>query len=151
MYFILKYSITKCNSVLSIKYKVQRIKYTFSIYLLFLINNMYGLWNLMYPLICTLKKWRFPPFSEIVRLLMSMQVDRINQRRLFWSGKYVNPNSKEYKTLEGESNYAVSGKRKNQLSQWVDNKQNKLTIFPLGKYLQEVIMKKLFCVFLLYF
>ena len=48
---------------------------------------------------------------------MSMQVDRINQRRLFWSGKYVNPNSKEYKTLEGESNYAVSGKRKNQLSQ----------------------------------
>ena len=39
---------------------------------------------------------------------MSMQVDRINQQSLFWSGKYVNPNSKEYKTLEGESNYAVS-------------------------------------------
>ena len=39
---------------------------------------------------------------------MSMQVDRINQKRIFWSGKYVNPNSKEYKTLEGESNYAVS-------------------------------------------
>ena len=37
-----------------------------------------------------------------------MQVDRINQQRIFWSGKYVNPNSKEYKTLEGESNYAVS-------------------------------------------
>ena len=48
--------------------------------------------------------------SEIVRLLMSMQVDRINQQRIFWSGKYVNPNSKEYKTLEGESNYAVSSK-----------------------------------------
>ena len=46
--------------------------------------------------------------SEIVRLLMSMQVDRINHQRLFWSGKYVNPNSKEYRTLEGESNYAVS-------------------------------------------
>ena len=42
---------------------------------------------------------------------MSMQVDRINQQRIFWSGKYVNPNSKEYKTLEGESNYAVSCKR----------------------------------------
>ena len=39
---------------------------------------------------------------------MSMQVDRINQKRIFWSGKYVNPNSKEYQTLEGESNYAVS-------------------------------------------
>ena len=49
--------------------------------------------------------------SEIVRLLMSMQVDRINQQRIFWSGKYVNPNSKEYKTLEGESNYAVSGRK----------------------------------------
>ena len=36
---------------------------------------------------------------------MSMQVDRINQRRIFWSGKYVNPNSKEYKTLEGESKH----------------------------------------------
>ena len=43
---------------------------------------------------------------------MSMQVDRINQKRIFWSGKYVNPNSKEYKTLEGESNYAVSNKKK---------------------------------------
>ena len=40
-----------------------------------------------------------------------MQVDRINQQRIFWSGKYVNPNSKEYKTLEGESNYAVSCKK----------------------------------------
>ena len=44
---------------------------------------------------------------------MSMQVDRINQKRIFWSGKYVNPNSKEYKTLEGESNYAVSNEMKN--------------------------------------
>ena len=43
-----------------------------------------------------------------------MQVDRINQKRLFWSGKYVNPNSKEYKTLEGESNYAVSVNKENQ-------------------------------------
>ena len=57
-------------------------------------------------------------FSEIVRLLMSMQVDRINQKRIFWSGKYVNPNSKEYKTLEGESNYAVSNKMKKFSTIW---------------------------------
>ena len=57
-------------------------------------------------------------FSEIVRLLMSMQVDRINQKRIFWSGKYVNPNSKEYKTLEGESNYAVSNKMKQFSTIW---------------------------------
>ena len=57
-------------------------------------------------------------FSEIVRLLMSMQVDRINQKRIFWSGKYVNPNSKEYKTLEGESNYAVSNKMKKISTIW---------------------------------
>ena len=51
---------------------------------------------------------------------MSMQVDRINQKRIFWSGKYVNPNSKEYKTLEGESNYAVSNEMKN--SYYMNNK-----------------------------
>ena len=46
--------------------------------------------------------------SEIVRLLMSMQVDRINQQKVVWNGNYKNPNSREYQTLEGESNYAVS-------------------------------------------
>ena len=89
---------------------------TFSIHLL---EVLWGnLWDVVCRLVfCLLNKLSFPPFSEIVRLLMSMQVDRMNQRRLFWSGKYVNPNSKEYKTLEGESNYAVSVKIKvNQVS-----------------------------------
>lgn len=49
---------------------------------------------------------------EIVRLLMSMQVDRINQQRIFWSGNYLNPNSREYQTLESEATYAVSMQRK---------------------------------------
>ena len=39
---------------------------------------------------------------------MSMQVDRLKQQRIFWSGNYLNPNSHEYQTLEDESNYAVS-------------------------------------------
>jgi hypothetical protein len=38
---------------------------------------------------------------------MSMQVDRVQQQRIFWSGNYVNPNSREYQTLEDESNYAI--------------------------------------------
>lgn len=39
---------------------------------------------------------------------MSMQVDRINDQRIFWSGNYLNPNSREYRTLEDEASYAVS-------------------------------------------
>ena len=38
---------------------------------------------------------------------MSMQVDRVNKDRIFWSGNYRNPNSREYLLLEDESNYAV--------------------------------------------
>ena len=38
---------------------------------------------------------------------MSMQVDRVNQQRIFWSGNYLNPNSIEYQTLEDESSYAI--------------------------------------------
>ena len=49
----------------------------------------------------------FPPRAETIRLLMSMQVDRLKQQRIFWSGNYLNPNSHEYQTLEDESNYAV--------------------------------------------
>ena len=78
-------------------------------------------------------------FSEIVRLLMSMQVDRINQKRIFWSGKYVNPNSKEYKTLEGESNYAVSNKMKKFLLYGTDMFQQQIFLFS------RKIMLKCFC------
>ena len=78
-------------------------------------------------------------FSEIVRLLMSMQVDRINQKRIFWSGKYVNPNSKEYKTLEGESNYAVSNKKKKILPYETDMFQQQIFFFS------RKIMLKCFC------
>ena len=49
-----------------------------------------------------------PSHAETIRLLMSMQVDRLKQQRIFWSGNYLNPNSHEYQTLEDESNYAVS-------------------------------------------
>jgi len=44
---------------------------------------------------------------KTIRLLMSMQVDRLKQQRIFWSGNYLNPNSHEYQTLEDESNYAI--------------------------------------------
>ncbi len=40
--------------------------------------------------------------------MMSMQVDRINQRRIAWGPRYANPNSEEYRSLEDEANYAVS-------------------------------------------
>ncbi len=51
----------------------------------------------------------FSPSAETVLLLMSMQVDRVDRQRIFWSGNYLNPNSIEYQTLEGEASYAVSG------------------------------------------
>jgi hypothetical protein len=38
---------------------------------------------------------------------MSLQVDRIENERLFWSGNYVNPGAREYQTLEEEANLAV--------------------------------------------
>ena len=89
-------------------------------------------------------------FSEIVRLLMSMQVDRINQRRIFWSGKYVNPNSKEYKTLEGESNYAVSVNEKLNVTVFTFTNNANLR-FSFAKNFQGLIMNNLYCVFLHYF
>ena len=67
---------------------------------------------------------------------MSMQVDRINQKRIFWSGKYVNPNSKEYKTLEGESNYAVSNKMKNFQLYGNDMFQQQIFLFSGKKMLK---------------
>ncbi len=45
--------------------------------------------------------------AEIVQLLMSMQVDRINQVQLQWSSNYQNPNSREYRLLLDEANKAV--------------------------------------------
>ena len=56
----------------------------------------------------TLLTFLSPSHAETIRLLMSMQVDRLKQQRIFWSGNYLNPNSHEYQTLEDESNYAVS-------------------------------------------
>ncbi|XP_040563775.1 uncharacterized protein [Lepeophtheirus salmonis] len=47
------------------------------------------------------------PCKKTVKLLMSLQVDRINNNRIFWSNHYENPNSEEYQLLEGESNYAI--------------------------------------------
>lgn len=44
---------------------------------------------------------------------MSMQVDRVDRRKIYWSGNYINPNSNEYRLLENEANYAVSSKKMN--------------------------------------
>ena len=68
-----------------------------------------------------------------------MQVDRINQKRIFWSGKYVNPNSKEYKTLEGESNYAVSSKENSDITVYKSNIMLNVKVF-FAK------LQKLYCV-----
>ena len=38
---------------------------------------------------------------------MSMQVDRVDRQRIYWTGNYVNPNSVEYRLLEDEANQAV--------------------------------------------
>ena len=46
--------------------------------------------------------------TEIIRLLMSMQVDRVDRQRIYWNGNYVNPNSLEYRLLEDEATQAVS-------------------------------------------
>ncbi len=65
-------------------------------------------------MLCTvLTKFVFE--TETVRLLMSMQVDRVDGQRIFWSGNYLNPNSVEYQTLESEANYAVSTVESNYL------------------------------------
>jgi hypothetical protein len=45
--------------------------------------------------------------TEIVQLLMSMQVDRINQVQLQWNSNYLNPNSMEYRVLADEATKAV--------------------------------------------
>lgn len=46
--------------------------------------------------------------QETVRLLMSMQVDRMDLAKLTWNKNYLNPNSAEYRDLEQEAVYAVS-------------------------------------------
>ena len=45
--------------------------------------------------------------TEVVQLLMSMQVDRINQAQLQWNSNYQNPNSREYRVLNDEATKAV--------------------------------------------
>ena len=45
--------------------------------------------------------------TEVVQLLMSMQVDRINQAQLQWNSNYQNPNSREYRVLYDEATKAV--------------------------------------------
>ena len=45
--------------------------------------------------------------TEVVQLLMSMQVDRINQAQLQWNSNYLNPNSREYRVLYDEATKAV--------------------------------------------
>ena len=47
-------------------------------------------------------------FPETIRLMMSLQVDRIKQRQVRWGQSYTNPNSENYRTLEDEAIYAVS-------------------------------------------
>ena len=48
-------------------------------------------------------------FAETIRLMMSLQVDRIKQRQVRWDRQsYTNPNSENYRTLEDEAIYAVS-------------------------------------------
>ena len=70
-------------------------------------SNMRPL-SFLAPNLTTLLTILSPSHAETIRLLMSMQVDRLKQQRIFWSGNYLNPNSHEYQTLEDESNYAVS-------------------------------------------
>ena len=45
---------------------------------------------------------------EIVRLLMSMKIDRIQEEKIVWNNEYDNQNTEMYQVLEGEVNYAVS-------------------------------------------
>ena len=46
--------------------------------------------------------------SEIVRLLMSMKIDRIQDDKIIWNNDYNNQNTEQYQVLEGEVDYAVS-------------------------------------------
>ena len=50
----------------------------------------------------------FLSITETIRLMMSLQVDRIKQNKIGWNSDYVNPNSQAYRVLEDESVYAVS-------------------------------------------
>ena len=58
--------------------------------------------------------WTISSFSkpivslETIRLMMSLQVDRVKQRRIQWNRDYENPSSEAYRTLEDEAIYAVS-------------------------------------------
>ena len=45
---------------------------------------------------------------EIVRLLMSMKIDRIQEEKIVWNNEYDSQNTEMYQVLEGEVNYAVS-------------------------------------------
>jgi len=45
--------------------------------------------------------------KKIVRLLMSMKIDRIQDDRIKWNNGYENQNTEEYQVLEGEVNYAI--------------------------------------------
>eukprot|EP00090_Calanus_glacialis_P024763 TRINITY_DN3845_c0_g1_i2.p1 TRINITY_DN3845_c0_g1~~TRINITY_DN3845_c0_g1_i2.p1 ORF type:complete len:1336 (-),score=262.38 TRINITY_DN3845_c0_g1_i2:474-4481(-) len=45
--------------------------------------------------------------KKIVRLLMSMKIDRIQEDKIVWNNGYENQNTEEYQVLEGEVNYAI--------------------------------------------
>merc|ERR1719266_3072148 len=45
--------------------------------------------------------------KKTIRLMMSLQVDRIKQKKIEWNSDYVNPNSQAYRVLEDESVYAI--------------------------------------------
>ena len=52
--------------------------------------------------------FHFTTFTETVRLLMSMKIDRIKDDKIRWSEMYMDQNTEQYHTLEDEVNYAVS-------------------------------------------
>jgi len=45
--------------------------------------------------------------KKIVRLLMSMKIDRIQEEKIVWNNEYDNQNTEMYQVLEGEVNYAI--------------------------------------------
>jgi len=45
--------------------------------------------------------------KKIVRLLMSMKIDRIQDDKIIWNNDYNNQNTEQYQVLEGEVDYAI--------------------------------------------
>ncbi|CAL4066926.1 unnamed protein product [Meganyctiphanes norvegica] len=46
--------------------------------------------------------------KSMIALRMSMKVDRVGIRRIFWNGNYGNPESEEYRELDWESRVAIN-------------------------------------------